>query len=113
MIVIDDDRRHTVTAASGSGARDAAAAFEEGDVAPVAVVAADLLPGADDAESSLLVEPQACLILGEDGRLDGPDPVGFGGTDQGIEQRGTNAAATCAGMDVDGVLDDTAVHGTR
>jgi hypothetical protein len=65
-----------------SGADDGAAAFEEGDVAPAAVMAADALAGADDTEPGPLVEPEAGGVLGEDPGLNGPDPGGFGGADQ-------------------------------
>ena len=41
----------SASAEAGSGSGDGAAAFEEGDVAPAAVVAADALAGADAAES--------------------------------------------------------------
>jgi hypothetical protein len=52
---------------------DRAAAFEEGDVAPAAVIAGDALAAADAAETGALVEPEAGGVLGEDPGLDGSD----------------------------------------
>jgi Pentapeptide repeats (8 copies) len=55
-----------------------AAAFDQGDVAPGAVMLADSLAGSDDPESASLVQGQAGGVLREDPGLDGPDPGGFG-----------------------------------
>src|SRR5579875_791306 len=86
-----------------------AAAFDEHHVAPGSVVAAGALAGADGAEPGLGVQAQAGGVLGEDTGLDGPDPGGLGGIDQGPQQCGGNAAAAVTGMDVDAVLDDAGV----
>ena len=90
-----------------------AAAFEEGDVAPAAVMAADALARADDTEPGSLVKPEAGGVLGEDPGLDGPDPGGFSRAGEGIDQRGPDAPAACVRVHVDRVLDDAAVHRPR
>src|SRR5690606_35572524 len=86
-----------------------AAAFEEDDVAPLAVEAAQALAGADGAEACLGVEPEAAGVLGEDAGLDGPDAVGFGSGDERGQQRGSDAPAAGMRADVDAVLDDSGV----
>jgi hypothetical protein len=50
----------------GSEAYGGAAAFEEDDVSPAVVVAAEVVAGADDAEAGLFVEAEAGGVLGED-----------------------------------------------
>jgi hypothetical protein len=60
-----------------AGLHDPAAAFDEEDIAPDAVVLADAFAGADDAEASGLVEPEAGGVFGKDSGLDGPDAGGF------------------------------------
>jgi hypothetical protein len=60
-------------------------------VAPAALVAADALPGADDAEPGTLVEPEAGGVLGEDPSLNGPDSRCFRGGDERLQQRGPAA----------------------
>src|SRR5262249_12422793 len=83
---------------------DGAAPFEECDVAPAAVVAADALAGADHAESGLLVQAKAGGVLGEDAGLDGPDPRRLGRADERGEQRGCDPAPPGLGADVDRML---------
>jgi hypothetical protein len=70
------------------------------------VVPADALARSDDTETRLPMEREAGGVLGEDAGLDRSDPGGLGGFDQLAEQRGADAAAVCAGVDVHRVLDD-------
>src|SRR4051812_47681308 len=86
-----------------------AAAFDEDDVAPAVVVAADAVADADGTEPGLGVQPEAGGVLGEDAGLNGPDTGGLGRADQRPEQRGGDAPALVVGVDVDGVLDNARV----
>lgn len=70
------NRAGTATAALREGSRGGAASFEQGDVAPAALVAADVVAGADDEESGVLVEAEAGVFSGKIPGLDGPDPGG-------------------------------------
>jgi two-component system sensor histidine kinase MtrB len=64
---------------SGLGLANRAAAFDEGEVAPSVVVAADAFAGADAAEAGFLAQAKAGAVVREDARLDGPDARRFGG----------------------------------
>jgi hypothetical protein len=59
------------------GSGDRAAALEEEDVAPPAVVFADVFADADDPESAACVEPEAGLILWEYPALQRPNAGRF------------------------------------
>src|SRR5919201_4012339 len=83
---------------------DLAAAFDEDDITPAAVVKADALPDADDTEPGGLVQGHAGGVLREDPGLDRPDPGRLGGVDQRVQQCPAGALAARAGVDVDGVL---------
>jgi hypothetical protein len=71
------------------------------------VVPADALAGADDAETGRLVKGGAGGVFGNDPRLDGPDPGGLCGGDQGIQELAPDALAPCLRVYVDGVLSMT------
>ena len=90
---------------------DGAAAFDEQDVAPSAMVLANAFSGADDPEAGGLVEVKARAVLREDPRLDGPDASGFGRGDEGIQEQPPDALATAVGMNIDGVLNYSGVDG--
>ena len=68
-------QRRSIPHSSGHGG---ASAFDEGDVAPDAVVSADAFAGADHAEARTSVQGQAGGVLREDAGLHGPDPGGVG-----------------------------------
>src|SRR5580704_16140407 len=72
---------------------DRAAALDEQDVAPAAVVLAEAFPDPDDPEPGRLVQAQAGRVLREDAGLDGPDPRGLGGGDQGVQEPAAGARA--------------------
>src|SRR5262249_1347515 len=80
------------------------APLEKERVAPHAVDLRDALPTADDAEADPLVESEAGEVLGEDARLDRPDPAPVGAVDEGLHQRSTDPAPAGCGRDVDAVL---------
>ena len=86
-----------------------AAAFDQEDVTPDAVVAAHPLAGADHPEAERPVQGEAGDVLGEDAGLDGPDARLLAGGDEGGEQRAADAVGLAAGVDVDAVLDDARV----
>ena len=54
-----------------------AAAFDEDDVSPVAVVLAEAFSCSDGAESVGVVQCEAGVVLGEDSCFDGPHSCGF------------------------------------
>src|ERR1019366_6517298 len=110
---LGDDRDLRLQRKVWSGRRDGAAAFEEGDVAPAAVVAADALPRADDTEPGALVEPQAGGVLWKDPGLDGPDSGRVGGAGERLQQREPDALALRVRVHVDGVFDDAPIHRPR
>src|ERR1700723_2546144 len=89
---------------------DRAAALDEQDVAPAPVVLAEALPNPDDPEPGRPVQGQAGGVLREDAGLDGPDPRGLGGGDQGVQEPTAGALAAGTGVDVDRVLDDAGVN---
>src|SRR5690349_4123512 len=86
-----------------------AAALDEDDVAPAAVMLPDALPDPEDPEACRLVQGQAGGVLGEDAGLDGPDPGGLGGGDQRVQERMADAVAAGAGMDVNRMFDNPGV----
>ena len=108
------ERRRGV-ALTGSGARGVAsgdvpgAALEEDRVPPYAVPLRDPLPAPDDAEADPLVECEAGRVLGEDARLDRPQPVGVRARDEGFQERAADASPAAVAGDVDRVLDDPGV----
>ena len=71
--------------------------------------ASDAFAGADLAEPSGPVEREAAGVLGEDARLDGPDPGVLGRGDERVEEQAADATALGVGVDVDGVFDDAGV----
>jgi hypothetical protein len=77
-----------------------AAALDEQDVAPAAVVLADAFPDTDGPEPGCPVQGQAGGILREDAGLDRPDPGSLGGGDQDVQQPDTAEAATQPGARV-------------
>src|SRR5438105_1631752 len=81
-----------------------APSFEEEDVAPDAVTAAEPLADADDAEAAALVERDARDVLGKDPCLDGPDTVQLGPLDEPGEEHAPDVAAARGGRHVDAVL---------
>jgi hypothetical protein len=64
---------------------DLASAFEEKDVAPLAVELAEALAPPHNLEANALVQTNTALVLGEDASLDRPDAGGFGAGDQLLE----------------------------
>ena len=75
------------------------------------MVLADAFSGANDPESSGLVEMKARAVLREDPSLDGPDASGFGRGDEGIQELPSDALAAAVGMNIDGVLNYSGVDG--
>ena len=69
---------------AGNGLHDRAAALDQDDIAPAAVVLADALADPDHAEPGGSVQGHAGSVLREDAGLDGPDPGRLGGGDQGV-----------------------------
>lgn len=90
-------------------ADDGAAAFEEQGVSPDAVELSDALTSADDSESNSFVQNEAGGVLGEDARLEGPDPSRLRCRDQRVEQGAADASVPVVGVDVDAVLGDASV----
>ena len=72
------------------------AELEQDDVAPDAVQLPDPLPDADLAEAERAVEAEARAVVGEDARLERPEPAGPRAVDQRLQQRPANAAAPAA-----------------
>ena len=68
----------------GNGLHGWAAAFDQEDVTPAAVVLADALADPDHAEPGGSVQGHAGSVLREDAGLDGPDPGRLGRGDQGV-----------------------------
>src|SRR5436190_362865 len=87
-----------------------ATTFDQCDVAPAAVVAADAFAGADDPESGRPMQGEAGGVLGEDAGLDRPDAGRLGRADECLEQTPANPATAMARVYVDGVLDDAGVR---
>src|SRR5947209_3683867 len=71
---------------AGRSDDDRAAALDQHDIAPHPVVAADLLPGPDDAEAAPLVQGQARGVFREDPGLDRPDAASLRRRDERVEQ---------------------------
>ena len=91
--------------------------FKQQDVSPASGErpvrhAAEPFAGADDAEAGGGVQLSACGVLGEDPRLDGPGPAVGGGSQQCGEEALADAVTAGGLCDVDGVLNDPAVHAT-
>jgi len=71
---------------TGLSAYGRAAALEQEYISPGVAQLADSASHADFAESAGLVQGDAGGVLGKDSGLQGPDSLGFGFLDQGLEQ---------------------------
>ena len=85
--------------------------LQEQRVAPDAVELGDPLAPPDDPEPRALVQREAGRVLGEDARLDRPDPYVRRRLHEGPHQRRADAAPTRTRGDVDAVLGDTRIAG--
>ena len=96
------------------GRRRPGAPLEQGRVAPHAVELRDPVADTDDAEAAAQVECEARAVLGEDRRLERPDPLDLRPRDELLQQRSAHAVALPVRRNVDAVLDgpvDVAVEG--
>lgn len=93
-----------------AGSDDSAAALDEQDVAPAAVVLADPFPCSDYAETGSLMKCSAGGVFGEDAGLNGPDSRVLGGRDERIQELAADTPAAGAGVDVDGMPDNSRVY---
>ena len=93
-------RWRTPAGSIGLGTGDGAAAFENQDVAPSAMVLADAFAQADDAEAAAQVQFQAGFVLGKDAALERPDAGRFGGGDDAFP----SAVGRCRGRDASGAM---------
>jgi hypothetical protein len=94
---------------AGNGLHNRAAALDQDDIAPAPMMLADAFPCPGDAEPGDPVQGHAGGVLREDAGLDGPDPGRLSRGDQRIQELTADAPAAGAGVDVDGMLDDTGV----
>ena len=88
---------------AGNGLHDRAAALDQDDIAPAPMMLADAFPYPDDTEPGGPVQGEAGGVLGEDARLDGPDPGRLGGGDQSVQQPAPGALAAGTRVDIDGM----------
>ena len=86
-----------------------AAALEEDDVAPAAVVLAEPFPDADDPEADALVQTEALDVLGEDPRLDRPDARLLRSADELLHEGAADTPPAGRSGDVDRDLGDAGV----
>src|SRR5437763_1281674 len=88
-----------------------AAPLQEHGVPPDAVPLRDSVARPDDAEAAARVQGETGPVLGEDRRLDRPDPAPLRLLDQRRQERAADPEATRRAGDVDAVLGDAAVAG--